>query len=158
MAIHSLEKERGRATSIDIARSLNLTLDSVCATLERLTKSGYVIADGNRYRLNSKAVDVVNTVLGKRRIVHAFLRDVLGMSNLDAIADACMVEHFLSQQSIDRMTALVGVYGSHSATARQFRAQFRIALATCRPGEHCEGCQASCCFATSCDSDVSKIA
>ncbi len=147
MAIHHLSSTDGDATATGIARYLDVSRSSVAGALQSLKKTGHILGDGvHRYRLTSPGIDIVNAVLAKRRIVEIFLTEALGMTRLDAMADACKIEHLLSQQAADRMTALVGILGGDSPKARSFRTVLKDALSRCEPGEMCQGCPLQCQF------------
>jgi len=148
MAIHHLIRERGYATSTGVAYYLNVPRAGVPQALGSLVKSGLVVVEPNgRYRLSPDGIDVVNTVLAKRDIVTQFLSGVLGMPRLDAMAEACKIEHLLGQEASDRLTTLVGLLTGNSALSEQFRATYAQAAKLCRPNERCEGCPVECRFA-----------
>ena len=148
MAVYHLSRENGFATSASVAGFLNIKRPPVSDGLAGLKKSGYLLADTkHRYRLSAKGAEIVNTVLAKRQIVRQFLAEILGLSPLEAMADACKIEHLLSQKAAERLTALVGLLKGESASARECLDVFRQTTEFCRPDERCEGCPAPCCYA-----------
>ncbi len=148
MAVYHLTREYGFARSSDIANFLNISKGSVSGALNGLEKAGFVVADQRRrYRLSGSGVNIVNTVLAKRHIVMQFLSEILGLSPLDAMADACKIEHLLSQQAADRLTTLVGLLKGGSSCSKEFWSELQEAAEFCQPDQRCEGCSAQCCFA-----------
>lgn len=158
MAVHFLTKRNGEANLIDIAKYLNISKPNVSTTMKKLKDTGYVFEDDRRrYRLNTKGINIINTVLAKRQVVELFFKEVLGMSPLDALSDACKVEHLLSQKAIDRLTALVGLLKGGSNASQDFSNELKNSFYDCNPGKQCEGCMLECCFAIPC-SNKEKLA
>lgn len=148
MAVYHLTREYGFATSSDIVNFLNISKASVSGALRGLKKAGFVVVDQRqRYRLSGSGVEIVNTVLAKRHIVMQFLTEILGLPPLDAMADACKIEHLLSQQAADRLTTLVGLLRGGSSCSKEFWSQLQETTKFCQPDQHCDGCPAQCCFA-----------
>lgn len=126
MAIATLLRESGVARTGDIARHLSLARPEVEHRLANLTKRGLVIRPQKRhYALSSVGVDVVNSVLAKRRILRSFFEDVLELSPEVAAEDACRIEHLLSSEAADRLVAFMGNYLSDSDKGEAFRRALR---------------------------------
>lgn len=148
MAVYHLTREHGFASLSSVAEFLNISKSSVTGSLTSLKKSGFLIADNkHRYRLSGKGVEIVNTVLAKRNVVRQFLSEILGLSPMEAMADACKIEHLLSQQTADRLTTLVGLLMGGTSFSSEFRLQLQQTLQFCQPGQDCQGCPAQCCYA-----------
>ena len=148
MAVYHLTREHGYAKPSAIADFLNITKASVSGTLGGLKKADFVVADHQqRYRLSGRGVEIVNTVLAKRHIVMQFLSEILGLPPVVAMADACKIEHLLSQQAADRLTTLVGLLRSSSSCSIELLSQFKEAAEFCQPDQRCDGCPAQCYFA-----------
>ena len=149
MAIHALLQEHGYARGIDIAKYLNITRGSVSITLSKLKDAGYLIEDDNKfYRLPESGLDIVNTILTKRRTFESFLKMVLDVPNVTAITDACKVEHLLSQDTMHKMMSFMGLYLSDDEMAVTFRERFKEFSVLCHPEEDCVNCKQNCYFAT----------
>ena len=122
MAIHEILRDKGSARAMDIAKYLNISTKSVSGTLSGLIHRGYVIQPKERfYALSEKGVDLVNSILAKRRVLEGFFRDVLQLPFDIAAEDACKVEHLLSQETAGRMVAFISHYLSNSENAERFR-------------------------------------
>lgn len=122
MAIHDILRDRGSARAMDIAKHLNISTKSVTGTLAGLIRKGYVIQPRERfYALSEKGVDLVNSILAKRRVLEGFFRDVLQLPYDIAAEDACKVEHLLSQETAGRMVAFISYYLSNSENAVRFQ-------------------------------------
>lgn len=122
MAIHEILRDRGSARAMDIGKHLNISTKSVTGTLAGLIRKGYVMQPKERfYALSEKGVDLVNSILAKRRVLEGFFRDVLQLPYDVAAEDACKVEHLLSQETAGRMVAFISHYLSNSENVERFR-------------------------------------
>ena len=96
-----LQKSRGQVRSIDIANEMNFTKPSVSVAMKNLREKGYIMMDSTGY--------ITLTEAGRRRAEdvlerHTILADLLmriGVSKETALADACKVEHDLSEESFE---------------------------------------------------------
>ena len=96
-----LQKSRGQVRSIDIANEMNFTKPSVSVAMKNLREKGYITMDSTGY--------ITLTETGRRRAEdvlerHTILADLLmhiGVSKETALADACKVEHDLSEESFE---------------------------------------------------------
>ena len=96
-----LQKSRGQVRSIDIANEMNFTKPSVSVAMKNLREKGYITMADTGY--------ITLTETGRRRAEdvlerHTILADLLmriGVSKETALADACKVEHDLSEESFE---------------------------------------------------------
>ena len=96
-----LQKSRGQFRSIDIANEMNFTKPSVSVAMKNLREKGYITMDSTGY--------ITLTEVGRQRAEdvlerHTLLADLLmriGVSKETALADACKVEHDLSEESFE---------------------------------------------------------
>ena len=96
-----LQKSKGQVRSIDIANEMNFTKPSVSVAMKNLREKGYITMDSTGY--------ITLTEAGRRRAEdvlerHTILADLLmriGVSKETALADACKVEHDLSEESFE---------------------------------------------------------
>lgn len=122
MAVHELHKEHGYARGIDIARHLNITRGSVSVTLSKLRAKGYLNEDKNKFfRLTAPGVNVVNSVLDRRRTIERFFREVLLVNDELAIEDACKIEHLLSLETTGKLLSFTEMVLSTEPHAKAFR-------------------------------------
>jgi len=149
LAIHTLLKERGYARAVDIATYLQLTRGSVSITLKKLREKEYVLEDENHfYQLSANGRRLVNAVLSKRRLVKTFLKDIFKLSEEIAEADACKVEHLITQETSAKMLSFIGLYLSDNPAAREFREKFEQYSHHCHQHDKdCMVCELECYFA-----------
>ena len=128
MAVHELHKEHGYARGIDIARHLNITRGSVSVTLSKLKTKGYLNEDKNKFfRLTAQGVNVVNSVLDRRRTIERFFREVLLVNDELEIEDACKIEHLLSLETTGKLLSFTEHVLADDEVAKAFRE-------ACKPG------------------------
>ena len=96
-----LQKSTGQVRPIDIANEMNFTKPSVSVAMKNLREKGYITMDSTGY--------ITLTEAGRQRAEdvlerHTILADLLmyiGVSKETALADACKVEHDLSEESFE---------------------------------------------------------
>ncbi len=149
LAIHTLTKEQGYARAVDVANYLQLTRGSVSITLKKLKEKGYILEDPNKFlRLSAHGRELVNAVLSKRRLMQTFFADVLGLPPNIAEADACKIEHLLTQETSAKMLSFIGLYLSQHPAAVTFRNEFIRHVYHCdHADESCDFCEEACYFA-----------
>lgn len=149
MAIHTLRKDQGYARATDVANYLELTRGSVSITLKNLRTKGYAIEDQNKFlSLSEKGLDLINAVLSKRRLMQRFFEHALGLPPDIAEADACKIEHLLTQETSAKMLSFLGLYLSDDPVAIAFREKFSSHIHHCdHTDESCDVCEVSCYFA-----------
>ena len=102
-AIYLLVEETGFAQVRDVARQLSVKMPSVVKAIQELKKLELVIQ--NPYGpilLTPKGQAVARHVLNRHRLLREFLQ-LLGVSQRTADRDACLMEHILSAETLDRI-------------------------------------------------------
>lgn len=125
-AILVLSWESGASVRItDLSERLGVSKPSVSAAVRRLTEAG--LASHERYgdvRLTRAGRKRAQEVASRHSLLHRFLAEVLGVDDETAQADACRVEHDLSEETVRRLTLfvefLVGEKASNGAEAFGF--------------------------------------
>ncbi len=104
-----LQRKNGMVRSIDIVRDLEYSKPSVSVAMKRLRQSGYIEMDADGYiTLLPPGAEIANRIYARHQTLTQFLVQ-LGVSPEVAAADACKVEHDLSEESYQRIcAALVG--------------------------------------------------
>ena len=96
-----LQKNIGQVRSIDIANEMNFTKPSVSIAMKNLREKGYItMADTGYITLTEDGRQRAEDVLER----HTILADLLihiGVSKETAMADACKIEHDLSEESFE---------------------------------------------------------
>ena len=102
-AIHVLIRETGRARVRDVAKSLNVKMPSVVKAISELKKLELVEQEPyGDIELTEKGRRCASLILGRHTLLKAFLVK-LGVADKIADRDACLMEHILSAETLDRM-------------------------------------------------------
>ena len=101
--IYRLITENRVAQVRDIAKSLDVTMPSVVKAIRELMKLG--LATHEPYGgvdLTTKGKRVAKSVLSRHRLLRSFLMK-LGVGQRMADRDACLMEHILSAETMDKI-------------------------------------------------------
>ena len=98
-----LQKRRGQVRSIDIVNELNYSKPSVSVAMKKLRENGYIEMDAAGYITLLPAGQAIAERIFTR---HSFLTgffEHLGVDAETAAADACRIEHYLSDETFDKL-------------------------------------------------------
>ena len=96
-----LSKRQGQVRSIDIVNELGYSKPSVSVAMKRLRENGYITMDEEGFiTLNPSGEEIAVRIYTRHYLLTQFLRK-LGVSEETAAADACKIEHDISQQTYD---------------------------------------------------------
>ena len=102
-----LSEQKGNVRSIDIAESMGFSKPSVSVAMKKLKENGFIIVEDNgSIILTEKGLAIANKTYEKHKIISKFLIK-LGVSNENALADACKIEHDLSDESFDALKKFI---------------------------------------------------
>ena len=100
-----LQKRKGMVRSVDVARHLGVSKPSVCHAVATLRKGGFLTMDEDNFlNLTNVGREVAEQVYEK----HCFFTQRLIAAGVDpktAEADACRIEHVISEESFQRLKA-----------------------------------------------------
>ncbi len=95
-----LSQKQKNVRSIDISEEMNYSKPSVSRAVGILKKDGYIVVDGSGYiTLTEKGRELAETIYQRHRILSHILMS-LGVDEKTAIADACRIEHVISEDSM----------------------------------------------------------
>lgn len=127
--LHQVGGERGVARVTDLARGLGVSPATVSTGLKRLEKLHFIEHDRYGYvALTDVGGGVAECVLHRYETIHALLTKVLGVDPETAAVDACMMEHAVSQETVDRMRTLVDRLESNRIRVGSVPRKFRTDL------------------------------
>ena len=98
-----LRERRGTVRSIDIVNGLGYSKPSVSIAMKKLRENGYIsmAADG-LITLNDSGLEIASRIYHRHRTLTELFA-LLGVSPQNAAADACKVEHDLSEETFARI-------------------------------------------------------
>lgn len=116
--IHVLIQDKGYARVRDVALALNVKMPSVVKAIGELKKLELATQEpyGN-IELTEKGRRVAALVLGRHTLLKAFLQK-LGVSERNAEKDACLMEHILSAETMEKIQDFLGKTGKAEKTAK----------------------------------------
>lgn len=102
-----IQLKKGVVYSIDIAHALHVSKPSVSVAMKRLRENGYLQmgADG-AITLLPPGEEIAARIYARHQLLTEFLVQ-LGVSPENAAADACKIEHDISEESYDRIREAV---------------------------------------------------
>ena len=98
-----LQKKRGMVRSVDVARHMEVSKPSVCHAVATLRDGGFLTMGEDHFL---HLTDVGREVAEKIYERHCFFTEQLITAGVDpktAEADACRIEHIISDESFDRL-------------------------------------------------------
>lgn len=128
----------------DIAERLDVSKPRVTTVIQNLAEDGYVDHQDYGYiLLTERGREVAEQVRERHRLLSRFFSRVLGVEEKRAEQDACSAEHYISQQTLDRLTAFMKFIGECPRTGSQWLNHFHCFCET--DGEHDRGeCERAC--------------
>ena len=111
-----LSRTKGSVRSIDISQHLGYSKPSVSRAVGLLKNGGYILVDGDGFiSLTDSGKAVAEKILSR----HAILTELLvrlGVSRDTASADACKMEHIISDETFDAIKNHMLQYGGNIQT------------------------------------------
>ena len=102
-AIYMIVRDGRLACVRDVAHHLNVKMPSVVKAIHELKKLGLVTQEPySPIELTAKGKRVAGVVLNRHTLLRKFLMK-LGVSRKNADKDACMMEHILSAETLDKI-------------------------------------------------------
>ena len=98
-----LHKKTGMVRSVDVARHMEVSKPSVCHAVATLRDGGFLTMDEDHFL---HLTDVGREVAERIYERHCFFTEQLIAAGVDpktAEADACRIEHIISDESFDRL-------------------------------------------------------
>ena len=106
----SLLREKTKMARVtDIARELGVSKPSVHAALHELERRGLIEHEHyGEVFLSPSGKDASTEIRRRHGLLTAFLRNVVGVNPEIAERDACRIEHYLSKETMDRISEIAG--------------------------------------------------
>ncbi len=99
-----LHKRNDIVRSIDVASELGYSKPSVSRAMSILKKDGYITMDEKGHiLLTEKGQEAAENIYERHKNISKFLMEVLGVSEENALKDACRIEHDLSNETYGKI-------------------------------------------------------
>lgn len=103
-----LHRKTGFVRSIDVASELGYSKPSISRAMGILKSDGYITAQPNgQLILTDKGLAKAEQIYGRHVMLRSFLHDTLGVSEENAEADACRIEHILSEETYSKLKEFI---------------------------------------------------
>lgn len=103
-----LKKEKGTVRSVDIATRMGFSKPSVSRAMGILKKSGLIVMDeSGLITLTAEGLAAAERVYDRHNIISEYLERHLGVSEANAVSDACKIEHDLSEETYSKIKEIV---------------------------------------------------
>lgn len=102
-----LKNQGKQVRSIDIVAETGYTKPSISRAVKALKESGYISVDAHGYiELNKTGLDIAEKIYERHRLLSKYLMQI-GVSEETALADACRIEHVISDESFTKLKEFV---------------------------------------------------
>jgi DtxR family Mn-dependent transcriptional regulator len=99
-AIYDIAGKDGAARTTAIAKCLNISLPSVTEAMQKMAEQGLVVYEPYKgVTLTKEGVAIATKIKRKHRLLEVFLTDILHIDKDKAHAEACKMEHSLSDET-----------------------------------------------------------
>lgn len=100
-----LKERLGHVRSIDIVNELGFSKPSVSIAMKKLRENGYIQMDKDGFiSLNPSGLAIAERIYARHRCIKQFLISI-GVDEATAAADACKIEHDISDQTFEKIKA-----------------------------------------------------
>lgn len=104
-SILMLKEAHGMVRSIDIVTKMNYSKPSVSVAMKKLRESGHIQMDEEGYiTLTPSGLEIAQRIYGRHKLLSRFLEE-LGVDEKTAAAEACRIEHDLSEETVRKIRA-----------------------------------------------------
>ena len=105
--IYMLKAKKGNVRSIDIVNELEFTKPSVSIAMKNLRENGYITMDSDGLIvLTDKGTEIAEKMYERHTVISSWLIK-LGVSEENAVEDACRIEHVISEESFEAIKRYV---------------------------------------------------
>ena len=104
-------EESGKIRSVDVAKMLNVSKPSVNKAMNVLKEYGYITQENyGDIHLTKDGRSLAERILKRHRTLQGFLKEILQVSDEQAEADACKIEHVISDETFNKLCAYYQQY------------------------------------------------
>ena len=129
--VFHLVNERRVARVRDIAERRNVRMPSVTGALKRLAKEGLVDYEAREFVvLTPQGELLAKQIIERSQYLEKFLNQVLQLDAIAAERDACVLEHYVSPETLDRLVAFNDFLVQQPTEVTEMAKKFSAFLAT----------------------------
>jgi DtxR family Mn-dependent transcriptional regulator len=114
--------KNGFAKVTDIAKILDVKKASVTGALNSLKDKGLInYTPYSPIHLTEQGEDAAKNVLLKHKVMTSFFKNVLSLSDEEAAANACRIEHIMTEELFKRIHAFSDFIQDYSSKNKDFK-------------------------------------
>lgn len=114
-----LQKEKECVLAVDIARKMSFSKPSVSVAVHALEADAYIaISDSGCITLTAKGADIAERIYERHLLIGEML-EYLGVDSDTAYADACKIEHDISDESFNCIKNFYKKYKNRKSLSRK---------------------------------------
>lgn len=103
-----LDREQDAVRVKDVAENMGVKKPSVVSAVRSLEEKGYLVHEHYGFiKLTSKGLEIAEDVYRNHQLLYTFFSTVLGVDDEIADKDACMIEHYISDHTRDRLIKFI---------------------------------------------------
>ncbi len=105
-AILMLREKQEQVRSVDVCNLLGFAKSTISVGMKKLKENGYVRIDQSGYITLTEIGEAIAAKIYERHVLIAKLFTFLGVAEETALADACRIEHDISEESFEALKSL----------------------------------------------------
>lgn len=143
--IYEQQGETGHVRVTDVAQRLGVGKAAVSLALRGLLARRLVRHKHYQVvELTEAGVVEARRVMARFAILRQFLHQVLGVAPPLADRDACLMEHYVSSATVDRLVDMIRFFEQGDAGGRPMAERFREYHRACASDAECPACELNC--------------
>ena len=98
-----LSEEQPKVRAVDVARRMGYSRPTVSAQMKQFRQNGYILVeDDGSLLLTERGRAVAERMYERHRVIAHLLLDI-GVNEQTAFADACRMEHYISEETFQKL-------------------------------------------------------
>jgi Mn-dependent DtxR family transcriptional regulator len=114
LRINERKGHNGIVRAVDIAKMLSVSKPSVSRAVKLLSEKGLISVSGGNITLTEAGQITAEAVFNRHKLIRRFFTDILSVSEPTAEADACRVEHALSEETYEKLKDFIEKFNAAS--------------------------------------------
>lgn len=109
--VYVLENTHGHAHSVEIAKRLGVSKPSVTKAMNNLMDKGLILKENyGTITLTKEGRKLSEKIYSKHKLISSYLVHSLGLDETEAAANACKMEHVLTDTMLDAICSYLKSY------------------------------------------------
>lgn len=140
-----LKQEKGYVRVTDVARRLEVKKSAVSQIISKLEEEGFIDRTDHPFiNLTPRGVAAARLTISRFNILNDFMIEVLGIPQEVAFEDACKLEHFVSDETTDRLVDMIRFFQQDNPEVKNLLKKFQKFHRTCEGEDSCPVCEYNC--------------